>query len=525
MITGMLRTKDYRYFTIEAAEPIEFDGATLAGRAFPGDTVCWDGICCRLRERGAFPLFLVGTLELNSKTRYGMTSRGAPIYRFQPYDPAYPPFFVGCSQKDTSKAVLVKVQFTDWEEGATCPRGTLVQTFGLTGDLAAEEAALLAHYGAARWRRGDFAEEDLMMPARPVGAVELPRKGFGTFHIDPPGCRDIDDAVTLFELEAGLFQLRIHIADVASWLIANSGLAEKAEEIGQTLYRDGVAVRPMFPLELSEGHFSLLPGELRGAVTLVIHWKRGTGLVGAPAWCYDLIRVDGSWTYDAAQSAPWADVMASITSDMARRVVADPHEWVEQLMLFYNTEAARLLRASGLGVLRRHSAPDRDRLAAAEAAGVPVELVAYGAGEYCAATEKDVRHWGLGADVYCHASSPIRRWADCLNQLALFQALYGEAVGPTVDAAALVELKRGAKAAKNYERDLQFVRVLLGSSGRQSFTAVVLREGEIWVHEWRRRLAADTKGLEAGAPVRAYIFHDASKRGWKRRLVVRVDET
>jgi exoribonuclease R len=205
---------------------------------------------------------------------------------------------------------------------------------------------------------------------------------------------------------------------------------------------------------------------------------------------------------------------------MAKRVMADPHEWVEQLMLFYNTEAARLLRSAGLGVLRRHSAPDRERLAAAEAAGIPVELVAYGAGEYCSALEEDVQHWGLGADAYCHASSPIRRWADCLNQLALFQVLYGDAVGPDVDAAALGLLKRGAKAAKNYERDLQFVRLLLGSTGHQSLAAVVLREGEIWVREWRRRLRVDTKGLATGAPVRAYIFHDPSKRGWKRRLVV-----
>jgi hypothetical protein len=78
---GTLKTKDYIHFTVEGPlEPITFEGAPLAGKAFPGDTVEWDGskvarILKRVADEVSTPLFLVGTLELSAKVRYGMTSR------------------------------------------------------------------------------------------------------------------------------------------------------------------------------------------------------------------------------------------------------------------------------------------------------------------------------------------------------------------------------------------------------------------------------------------------------------------
>lgn len=535
-LVGRIDTKDYQHFTIypndRTASTPQFEGAANAGRALPGDIVEWNGTSCTVLKRGSDcttrKLFLVGTLELAAKVRYGMTTRGAPIFRFTPYSAEYPPFFVGCSQKDTSKNILAKIQFDSWPEHSTCPRGLLVQVFGVAGDLAAEEEALLAEYGMARWKKGEL--KDLVDPVLPPRHPSLKDQcGYlGTFHIDPPGCRDIDDAISLFlkdgENAGESYQLQIHIADVASWLLANPSLAQKAEEIGQTLYKDGTAVRPMFPLELSEGKFSLLPGEQRGALTLAIDWKRGAGIQSPPRWMYTTICVDGSWTYETAKEAPWAETLAEITSTLGGRNLTDPHEWVEHLMLFYNQEAAKVLRSNGLGILRRHSAPEKERLALSKAAGIPPELIAYSSGEYCSALEEDVEHWGIGASVYCHASSPIRRWADCLNQLALFRCLFKEdgTQFPQITADSIENLKRLSKAAKSYERDLTYVRLLLSCTAGTTLPAIVLQKGEVWVEPWRRRLRADTGDLETGSHISLSIFHDASKRNWKQRLVIKV---
>ena len=525
-LKGILHTKDYQHFIIRSPDGTEtpFEDAAAAGCTLPGDEVSWDGTVATLIARcRAQPL--VGTLELNSKSRYGITSRGVLRYMFTPYSEAYPPFFVGCSSRDTSRNLLVRIQFDSWPTSSTCPIGTLTQTFGPAGDLKAEEEALLAHYAPVRWKSTDTLpclETGLEGVAASVDATQL-----DTFHIDPPGCRDIDDAISFQELEKDMYAVYIHIADVASWIHAYPQLAEKAAEIGQTIYRDGVAVRPMFPASFSEGHMSLLPGEIRTAWTLVFPWDAGRGAVGLGEgrWERQRIIVKESYTYETAATSRWAGLLQRLTSGLVNRPVTDSHEWVEQLMLLYNREAAAMLKRVGAGVLRRHAGPDVERFEAMRAIGLPADRLAMRAGEYCLATEEGVAHWGLGAEVYCHASSPIRRWSDCINQLVLASVFQG--VEDPYTAAGAKEagaLNAASKRAKGYERDVAYVRILLAAGGAALATeGVVVEEGRIYISSWERMVRADTTGFVAGTEVSARVFADSSKRNWKRRLVVKIE--
>ena len=91
MSIGILTTKDYIHFTI-IPDMIEFKGAEKANKCLPGDLVSWNFIegyceCVTSTKHGK----IVGVLELTSKTRYGLTSRGAPIFLFRPFDSSYPP--------------------------------------------------------------------------------------------------------------------------------------------------------------------------------------------------------------------------------------------------------------------------------------------------------------------------------------------------------------------------------------------------------------------------------------------------
>jgi exoribonuclease R len=505
----MLQTKDYKHFRVGA---YEFEGAAAANRALPGDIVeVAEGVGVTNIVSLAEHPPLVGTLELAAKIRYGMTSRGAPIYRFTPFSEAYPPFFVGCSQRDISKNVLAVVDFVHWVEGSTCPRGNLIRILGPAGDLATEDAALLAHHAPTRWKR--FSTEDLVVP--PAGPQTVQEEQ--TFHVDPPGCRDIDDAITLNEIDSGRTEVKIHIADVASWLAVNPQLIATAEKISQTLYNDGVAVVPMFPVELSEGRMSLLPGEIRRAWTLTFCWNAATQAVeGTVTWSLETVRIAHSYTYDSFYGSPYAAALRAVASGLAAKPLEDSHEWIEQLMLFYNRQAAQLLRQHGMGVLRRHPAPDIERLTAYAEIGLPAAKLAYAAGEYCPATATDTEHWGLGQAVYCHASSPIRRWSDCINQLALRQLILGLGAyfpEPNTDA-----MNAGAKRAKSYERDVAFVRALL--TGPKQLEAIVASTTKLWIPAWSRLVSCPIY-VPVGTRVIANIYCDAKQRNWKRRLVIR----
>jgi hypothetical protein len=233
------------------------------------------------------------------------------------------------------------------------------------------------------------------------------------------------------------------------------------------------------------------------------------------------------------------------------------------MMLFYNRTAAEELKRWGVGVLRRHAGPDVERLEAMRRLDLPASVsdrLAMRAGSYCLATEEDTVHWGLGVAVYCHASSPIRRWADCLNQMALAAALGGGGAEST-PSQAVAALNAAARRAKGYERDLRYVRVLLGADAAEAHEGVVVEPsrqsrdgmafaepgqqsrdgmafaepgqqsrdgmafaepGRVWVPYLDRLVRADTGECQAGESVHVRFFCDASKRNWKGRLVVRV---
>ena len=502
----MLTTKDYKHFCVA---DVEFQGASLACRALPGDTVKLEyGQVTAILQRAEHKN-IVGTLELASKVRYGLTARNHPIFLFTPFSESYPPFYVGCSQKDVSHNVLAMIDFGHWDDG-TCPRGILTHIFGPAGEIAVEEEALATHASPLRWKKIDELVEPEPLSERAVGI---------TFHVDPAGCRDIDDAITLHPIDAENTEVSIHIADVASWLRMNPELIDKARAISQTLYRDGVAVRPMFPVELSEGKFSLLPGQDRRVVTLSFIWNKTQKEMSKLEWKMEMVRVSQSFTYHSVTKSMLSGELAEICSGIAGRPVTDSHEWIEQLMLLYNREAAKMLLRAGVGVLRRHAGVLQERFDSYKALGLPADRLAMAAGEYCDATAANTQHWGLATAAYCHASSPIRRWSDCVNQMILQDIMAGRASTLKGDVA---HMNVRSKAIKAYERDLIFVRAVLDPS-KKLLDGIVAELGRIWVPRWGKMVKADTGDIDPGTAVAIKYFCDATKRNWKRRLVLKIE--
>ncbi len=86
--------------------------------------------------------------------------------------------------------------------------------------------------------------------------------------IDPPGARDLDQAMHLSTHGDG-YRVRYAIADVASFVKPGGAIDAEANRRGQTQYFPDSRV-PLHPTVLSEGAASLLPGETRPAVVWTI---------------------------------------------------------------------------------------------------------------------------------------------------------------------------------------------------------------------------------------------------------------
>ncbi|AUG76953.1 ribonuclease II [Kitasatospora sp. MMS16-BH015] len=104
------------------------------------------------------------------------------------------------------------------------------------------------------------AEQAAAAPRLPaLDATDLP-----LFTVDPPGSRDLDQAMHLSRRGTG-YRVHYAIADVSAFLHPGSALDAEAHRRVQTLYLPDGRI-PLHPERLAEDAASLLPGELRPAL-------------------------------------------------------------------------------------------------------------------------------------------------------------------------------------------------------------------------------------------------------------------
>jgi len=445
----ILQTKDYKSFVVGDKS---FTDYKIANRCLPGDEVILEEKGCYLIKRARYG-FLVGILEITSKYLYGHSSKGSPLYLFTPYDRSYPQMRVGCSEKDTSKNLIVLVEFLDWDKADHLPRGNLVRTIGPAGIFHVEAEALKWLYGSPSFKK----ERDLTLGITTF--TNRPLIEGITVNIDPPGCKDIDDVISIKQIQPGLWDFAITIADVAEWVPQNSDLDLQAKKRGQTLYQNGTAVVPMFPAALSEGEASLLPSVTRLGVSLMFRWDADKQTMSNIEWKETQVNNHMSATYESIlTSRPFGfslEGLRNLCYYLKGSQTEDPHEWVEELMILYNKEAAKLLMPYKIGLLRAQSAADKEKVESWAKINDELRFMAYEAATY-KPMDTQTPHASLGG-LYCHASSPLRRYADLVNQRCI-KAILRKELSPSIDLNLSEHLNELQKKAKKHDRDYLFIQ-------------------------------------------------------------------
>ena len=461
---------------------------------------------------------IIGVLELASKYKYGLTSRGAPLYLFKPYDPALPDHVVGCSHRDTTTNQIAIVETSHQETGQNPPgggqkiRGLLHRLIGPVGDATAEKEALLLFYNPAAKRRIDpIPEADTRYDSE---RQELSAAtGWLTFHVDPPGCRDVDDALA-FHPTTGKWA--ITIADVAAAVPESCEVDASAAIKGTSFYDlEGRVLTPMLPAAISEGSASLLPGSRKRGLTLFLDDEKGSGSILLPTW----ITVDTTYTYGSVLLSPIAAEMQRTFSSGS----SDPHKWIESAMILYNAFVASLLAKAGSGILRvQPPSPDLDAAAAHPALAHLLQEAA----TYETADVEFKAHTSLGLPVYCHATSPLRRYADLVNQRVLHSIRTGAAATHLTPLSSqktvAAHLNERTKAARRFGRDLTFLTHV--TPGRVHEVAVIIMlDDKAYVPLWNRVIRIRHFMAPAdnvpGAEIRIHVYCDPTQRNWKQRIL------
>lgn len=441
---------------------------------------------------------IAGVLQLTNRTLYGMTSRKVPLYLFTPLNRGFPDMAVASTARKKDKNLLVLVNPVGaYEPGATMQRGAIHSVIGECGDMSAERKAITYAYSPIRWQTFPAIVE-------PEGADHTSIEDVPTINIDPPGCRDIDDCVSLWRTREST-HVAITIADVGEWVKSNPWM-EYAANIGQTLYdSDGKILYSMFP---HEQRMSLTPGVRRLGIALMFDFPDNAPVTNMRFEEVSIVN-KASYTYDNVHEATDFPVktLRSICEYLAKKPLPDAHEWIETLMTTYNLKLAEMLCEKQVGLLRAHDGPQILKSLNYETLGLPKHLAMSSARYEPAWT--GATHYIFGT-LYCHGTSPIRRWADVANQLCAFKS-YNEK-----EYTQLCNVTQSY--AKAHVRDTQFISIL--EKPKKLTAGVVVSETRIWVPEWTRLISCPNN-FDFGEHVDVDYHADMSRPTWKQRVIFR----
>lgn len=202
---------------------------------------------------------------------------------FSPFDHKLPRIFIPLREcppgfllrpKDFSNYMfLAKIE--EWTEDSKFAKGTLIQKLGEVGEIEAETSGILLENGIDTDNFDEDTLKDLPQESNwsiPLDEVQARRdfRNECVFTIDPSTARDLDDAVSCNELEDGLFEIGVHIADVTYFVKEDTALDSVASKRATSVYLVQNVV-PMLPHTLCERLCSLNPGEDRLSFSVV--WK------------------------------------------------------------------------------------------------------------------------------------------------------------------------------------------------------------------------------------------------------------
>ncbi|XP_067057370.1 DIS3-like exonuclease 1 [Acropora muricata] len=217
----------------------------------------------------------VASFDQNEETQGTRKTSGKVVV--VPWDYRIPKIRISTRQVDSLREERIVVRIDFWEVGSMYPSGHFVRSLGPIGDLETEIQALMVEHSLAApsFTEAQLRELPSNTPENPwvISEEEVAkrrdlRKSHLVFSIDPKGCEDVDDTLSVRWLKNGKMELGVHIADVSHFVKPGSLTDLEARFRSTTVY---LADRrfDMLPEVLSADLCSLIGGVDRFAVSVL----------------------------------------------------------------------------------------------------------------------------------------------------------------------------------------------------------------------------------------------------------------
>lgn len=308
---------------------------------------------------------MIGIIAYDSKS---ITTNGKKkFYPFYPLDKSLEVIKVSSNKK---------TKLAHW---AVIKDKSIQEILGPVHQLDVERMALLRHYQILPRR----------YPKVSLNPIEIDFKDLthhNAFSLDDESTQDVDDCISVEVISPSEYIIWVYIAFIGFQFTPESPLGIHALRHNASVYAPNKEY-PLFHRDLSHRDFSLLEGEVRPVIALKIHI---TSEKKTLQYCFAKIKNQNKSTYQAYDKidTPEKNILQDYTGENSSKDI------IAKLMIEYNQYFGNLIK----GIIRVQK-PD-----------LPAKYVL---------SKEDTIHSSLGLSNYTHATSPIRRVVDLINQWCL----------------------------------------------------------------------------------------------------------
>lgn len=349
---------------------------------------------------------MVGLLSTSQQVKYGKTSNGKPIFQLNPLDYTLPNFWITYGGSLQGKLVII-FKFKEYKEG-TLPFGEIYDIIG----LATEEnltKALIYHY---QINRKNFKLKDYKLNENEKTIIRKDLTYLNIFSIDPKGCIDIDDALSIEKIDAG-YSVGVHIAQPICWL-TKEDIIGRAEHAFSTLYSD--KNQELWSEEVVS-NASLKAGDVKPAYSIIFTVKDNK-IIKTESYPSTIINKLNT-SYEEIDYPQIKELM-DVTENILEKKL-DSHELVSEWMILANNYIGKTFEHIPFRIQKQS-----ENKTTTEIHEIFKNLDMESA-EY--SFDQD-HHHSLGLNKYTHFTSPIRRIIDTIIHYSI---TYGEKININID--------------------------------------------------------------------------------------------
>ena len=198
---------------------------------------------------------------------------------FIPIDSKYPNFILQLYQQEKYYNQRIVIKFDIWKENILIPSGHFFKNLGQCLVVPVENEIILYEHNVdinpfSKKIIDSMPNEDVEFKCPPEELKKrLDLRNKPVCSIDPPGCKDIDDALHAIILPNGNYELGVHIADVSHYVKSGSVVDKIAAKNCNTIYL--VHKRTdMLPKVLTENLCSLVGKKERLAFSVLWEFEK-----------------------------------------------------------------------------------------------------------------------------------------------------------------------------------------------------------------------------------------------------------